>query len=139
MCSFLQCCASRTHCTYFHLSYVSNQPWFGCHLVLVVCRCFADTAARHFDAHSAQILSNFAELVTRELEKDIVLAVQQHETKNLHGLYGQLLRSMDAFAGAILCIDTSKEGWPVVHANAAFSEVAGMLRQSFSRGSQLYT
>lgn len=37
---------------------------------LFICRCIIDKKARKFDAESCRLLSNFAEVVVREIEKD---------------------------------------------------------------------
>ena len=92
-------------------------------------RCFADTAARpEVGARDCQILVNFAELVTRELEKDILLAL--HEAKGREQAqesnpYHTMLRRVDHFEAAMLLVDTSKDGWPLVHANTAWAKLAG--------------
>jgi hypothetical protein len=73
-------------------------------------------------------LVNFAELVTRELEKDILLAL--HEAKGKEQAqknipYNTMLRRVDHFESAMLLVDTSKDGWPLVHANTAWAKLAG--------------
>lgn len=75
--------------------------------ILLSCRCFADDKPREFDDASLRILCNFSELVTRELERDIVLAeARQGQDSQQSDALGQqestgvqqgrlLLRSLD--------------------------------------------
>ncbi|WIA44433.1 hypothetical protein OEZ86_007193 [Tetradesmus obliquus] len=98
--------------------------------------CFADSQPRVFDTSSLQILVNFAELVTRELEKDISLAKQQlaqaSSSKAEHAAqYKLMLRTLDCVTSAVLLVDTSKPDWTII-----VEQVRG--RQSFTlRGVKL--
>lgn len=92
-------------------------------------RCFADTQPRIFDTSSLQILANFSELVTRELEKDIALAQQQQQREQAAAAdrqqqYDLLLRTADCVTSAVLLVDTSKPDWPIVHANSGWDRLS---------------
>jgi len=68
-------------------------------LLLVCClRCFADTKPRVFDTSSLQVLINFSELVSREMEREIVLAKQQYQQQ-------QQQQQAAAAAAAVIPLD----------------------------------
>uniref|UniRef100_A0A383VAX6 GAF domain-containing protein n=1 Tax=Tetradesmus obliquus TaxID=3088 RepID=A0A383VAX6_TETOB len=103
--------------------------------------CFADSQPRVFDTSSLQILVNFAELVTRELEKDISLAKQQlaqasSSKAERAAQYKLMLRTLDCVTSAVLLVDTSKPDWTIVHANSGWqrllNQCAPHSRSSFS-------
>jgi GAF domain-containing protein len=68
--------------------------------------CFADSEPRVFDDASLKLLCNFSELVTRILEKDLVLAHNQQMMKPREALrelqekhrYHMALRSIDSIS-----------------------------------------
>ena len=82
-------------------------------------RCLWDTKPRAFDSASAAILSNFAELVMRELEMDAVMKRQLSISK-------MLKRAMDCYQQGYLFVDVSVPGWRIMHVNQAFSTSTGV-------------
>ncbi|GIL56613.1 hypothetical protein Vafri_11948 [Volvox africanus] len=91
--------------------------------------CFADVAPRPgFDAASCSVMNNLSELVVRHLEKDIALKLKQRDNDLLKATYGQLQRTLDCFDHCVVLIDTSVDGWRVLHANTAWAKLTGVER-----------
>ena len=85
----------------------------------MLCRCLWDTKPRAFDSASAAILSNFAELVTRELEMNAVM-------KRQLSISNMLKRAFDCYHQGYLFVDVSVPGWRIMHVNQAFSTSTGV-------------
>ncbi|WIA09457.1 hypothetical protein OEZ85_008858 [Tetradesmus obliquus] len=79
--------------------------------------CFADAVPRVFDDNSVQIMCNFSELVTREIERDIMLARQQLQLDASASKWAAAaavgadlgkvqLRSLECISSAVLLVDT---------------------------------
>ena len=66
------------------------------------------------------MLSNFAELVVRELEMHAVLQRQLSVSKMLQ-------RAIDCYQQGYLFVDVAAPGWRIMHVNQAFSTCTGML------------
>lgn len=62
-----------------------------------ICSCIIDKEERTFTADNCQMLSNLAEMVVRELEKEVQLEEQRQRTEMLSQENVQLLRAIDAF------------------------------------------
>ncbi|GLC36181.1 hypothetical protein PLESTF_001471200 [Pleodorina starrii] len=91
--------------------------------------CFADVAPRPgFDAASCSVMNNLSELVVRHLEKDIALKLKQRDNDVLKATYGQLQRTLDCFDHCVVLVDTSVEGWRVLHTNSAWAKLTGVER-----------
>ena len=75
---------------------------------------------RAFDSSSTAILSNFAELMVRELEMHAVLQRQLSMAQMLQ-------RAMDCYHQGYLFVDVAAPGWRIMHVNQAFSTCTGML------------
>jgi len=60
-------------------------------------RCIIDKEQRSFTADNCQMLSNLAEMVVRELEKEFLLEEQRQRSEMLSQENTQLLRAIDAF------------------------------------------
>ena len=93
----------------------------GCGLSwpMFLCRCLWDTKPRAFDSNSAAILSNFAELVVRELEMSAVMKMQLN-------MANMLKRAMDCYQQGYLFVDVSSPGWQILHVNQAFTKCTGV-------------
>jgi serine/threonine protein kinase len=91
--------------------------------------CVIDSKPRRFTAEQYLMLCHFAELATRELERDKIMNADQSELKNaLRGAKsatGQVLRAMDALNEAVMLTDVSQPDWPVVYCNDAWSKATG--------------
>ena len=85
----------------------------------MVCRCLWDTKPRAFDSNSAAILSNFAELVVRELEMNAVIKMQLN-------MANMLKRAMDCYQQGYLFVNVSSPGWQILHVNQAFTKCTGV-------------
>lgn len=57
-------------------------------------RCIIDSKQRTFDAESCNVLANMAEMVVREIEKDVML--EQQKLKALE-TSTQLIRALECF------------------------------------------
>jgi GAF domain-containing protein len=57
--------------------------------------CIIDDKPRKFDAESGRMLSNFGEMVVRELEKEKMLALSREESARLAMEKSQLLRAIN--------------------------------------------
>lgn len=85
-----------------------------------------DTKPHRFAPEKYALLAHFAELVTRELEKDVVLRWQQKELAETTAQRTAALRAIDSFSDAVVLCDTARPGWPIVYVNPAFEEAAGL-------------
>ena len=91
--------------------------------------CVIDFTPRHFTAEQYLLLSHFAELATRELERDYV--VRNNNTKLRAALHsanattGHVLRAMDALEEAVMLTDISQPNWPVLYSNSAWGKATG--------------
>lgn len=101
--------------------------------------CFADAVPRVFDDNSVQIMCNFSELVTREIERDIMLARQKLQldagaSKRAAAAVADMdkvqLRSLDCISSAVLLVDTVRPGWPVLHANSSWHRLLQQRQQA---------
>ena len=64
-------------------------------LLYLLCRCIIDSKAAKFSAESCTMLTNFGEMVVRELEKEKILAAQKHEAKALLQVKDNILRAVN--------------------------------------------
>ena len=106
--------------------------------------CIIDFVPRHFTADQYLILAHFAELATRELERESLAAEEQSELKSAltaasttssttttHNTSAptttttprksHALRAIDALDEAVMMTDLSQPDWPVVYCNAAWA------------------
>ena len=80
------------------------------------------------------MLSNLAEMVVRELEKEIMLELQRLRSETLTMENTQLLRAIDAFSEGIVLLDLASDEWPVVFCNEAWEKLTGFKRSSVGSG-----
>lgn len=78
--------------------------------------CIVDFAPRRFTAEQYAILTQFAELATRELERDHMLQAPNASKLKNEALAGGV-RGIDALEEAIMLTDVSQLDWPIVYAN----------------------
>ncbi|KFM28790.1 Serine/threonine-protein kinase CTR1 [Auxenochlorella protothecoides] len=76
-------------------------------------RCLVDFKPRSFPPHMYAILAQFAEIVTRELERDKVLALQKEAITDYALHRNSIVQSLDAVVEPIVVIDTGPSHWPV--------------------------
>ncbi|BDA44488.1 hypothetical protein COCOBI_05-6750 [Coccomyxa sp. Obi] len=77
--------------------------------------CLIDQKPRTLTVEDYRILCNCAEMVVRRLEK------QQVEVLEVTAVDG-LLRSLDALRQPLLLLDMGARGWPILHANEAWTK-----------------
>ncbi|RMZ55188.1 hypothetical protein APUTEX25_005466, partial [Auxenochlorella protothecoides] len=88
-------------------------------------RCLVDFKPRSFPPHMYAILAQFAEIVTRELERDKVLALQKEAITDYALHRNSIVQSLDAVVEPIVVIDTGPSHWPVVYMNPPAGELTG--------------
>ena len=93
--------------------------------------CCIDFKPRRFTADQYMLLCHFAELATRELERDRLL--QQGHTDLRAALNGAavpsghvLFRGMDALDESVMLTDLSQCDWPIVYCNEAWAKSTGI-------------
>ncbi len=91
--------------------------------------CIIDSKPRRFSAEQYLMLCHFAELATRELERESIMKDDQSELETAllgaKSATGQFLRAMDALNEAVMLTDVSQPNWPVVYCNDAWSKATG--------------
>ncbi|KAL6775977.1 FAP402B [Auxenochlorella protothecoides x Auxenochlorella symbiontica] len=87
--------------------------------------CLVDFKPRSFPPHMYAILAQFAEIVTRELERDKVLALQKEAITDYALHRNSIVQSLDAVVEPIVVIDTGPSHWPVVYMNPPAGELTG--------------
>jgi len=96
--------------------------------------CIIDREPRTFTADNCQMLSNLAEMVVRELEKEVLLEEQRQRSEMLSQENTQLLRAIDAFSEGIVLVDVSLDEWPVVFCNEAWESLTCFERDQIGSG-----
>ena len=80
--------------------------------------CIMDPKPRKVDATSAQILSNIAELATRELEKKWAMQLER-------ACLDHVLRSLDCYDQGFLFVEASQAVWQILHVSPAAAQETG--------------
>ncbi|CAL5218507.1 g194 [Coccomyxa viridis] len=88
--------------------------------------CVIDVKPRSLDAEQLMVLANFAEVVVREIEKDIA---RKEETDRLRSQTTGLIGAMDCFSEGIMLVNTDSENWNILFVNDAWSRVTGYTRE----------
>lgn len=78
-----------------------------------------------------QVLTNFSEIVVREIERDdLAKHKAQEATKSREAAEGdgmdRLRRALDALSEALVLVDASQPGWPVVYSNIEWHTLVGL-------------
>ncbi|KAK9908248.1 hypothetical protein WJX75_004806 [Coccomyxa subellipsoidea] len=81
--------------------------------------CIMDPKPRKVDATSAQILSNIAELATRELEKKWAMQLER-------ACLDHVLRSLDCYDQGFLFVEASQAVWQILHVSPAAAQETGL-------------
>ncbi|KAL4447293.1 hypothetical protein ABPG77_007326 [Micractinium sp. CCAP 211/92] len=87
-----------------------------------------DIKPRTIPAEVANLMTNFAELVVRELEKDKARALRQAQLHRdtLHtSPEPPAVRKLAAFDEAVLLCDVSAKGWPILFVNSQWCKATG--------------
>mmetsp|Transcript_8938 Transcript_8938/g.19085 ORF Transcript_8938/g.19085 Transcript_8938/m.19085 type:complete len:704 (-) Transcript_8938:2515-4626(-) len=88
--------------------------------------CIIDNKPRQFDAENCTMLTNFGEMVIREIEKDAMLQMQRQKSEALTQENTQLLRAFDCFSEGVMLCNLSFPTWPVLFVNEAFEKTTTM-------------
>jgi PAS domain-containing protein len=97
--------------------------------------CVIDRESRKFDAESANLLCNFAEMVVREIEKE---KTRVSESAKLQSQTSSLMRAMDAFNEAIMLVDMDLARWTIMFTNDAWLRIMNLQRDK-AVGADLWT
>lgn len=89
--------------------------------------CFVDDKPRKMEAHECIILSNLAEMVVRELERDLALQAAKKSNDRL------MLRALDCFEQGVCFVDTAPVKWQAMHSNAVLAEKVGVPQEEFAK------
>lgn len=81
--------------------------------------CVLDTQPRKLDVEQLNVMSNFAELAVRHIEKDKRLHKQKQTNQSL-------LRSLNCFDEGMLLLDLGQSEWKILFANEAWKEMTGV-------------
>lgn len=85
------------------------------------CRCVVDTQPRRFELDEVALICNFAELIMRMLEGQVM---QNRPSSNI--LKGEHSRGPAAYQQAFAIIDAHAAGWPILASTPSFDEMAGL-------------
>jgi len=90
--------------------------------------CCADDTPRAWDARECTILANFAEMVTAQLESNVVMSMQRKKQELLLGAAARQRSALGVAKGGrcVLCVEVAggDEGWEVVHATPDMAELS---------------
>ncbi|KAF5839076.1 hypothetical protein DUNSADRAFT_1693 [Dunaliella salina] len=91
--------------------------------------CFADFKPRaDFDACQGMILNNLAEMVVRQIEKDMLLQLRKHSNEEADKIHSQLQRAADCVEDCVALVDVSQPGWRIMYVNAVWEKIMGCSR-----------
>uniref|UniRef100_A0A7S3VRN2 Protein kinase domain-containing protein n=1 Tax=Dunaliella tertiolecta TaxID=3047 RepID=A0A7S3VRN2_DUNTE len=91
--------------------------------------CFADFKPRaDFDACQGMILNNLAEMVVRQIEKDMLLQLRKHSNEEADKIHSQLKRAADCVEDCVALVDVSQPGWRIMYVNAVWDKIMGCSR-----------
>ncbi|KAK2077417.1 hypothetical protein QBZ16_004262 [Prototheca wickerhamii] len=88
--------------------------------------CVVDVEPRHFPPAMYSVLAHFAEILTRELERDRMRAAQEAALRAQAALSRSFVRGLDGVHERLIALDPADPAWPVVYANAAAAELLGL-------------
>ncbi|GLC39870.1 hypothetical protein PLESTF_000919300 [Pleodorina starrii] len=94
--------------------------------------CIIDNKPRPFDAESCNMLANMAEMVVREIEKDLLLEAQKAKSAQLYRENNQLIRALDCFSEGIMLVNMSLPTWPIMFVNEAWEKATGIPKDSLT-------
>lgn len=80
-----------------HIRFYAGCPLVAANKLRLGSLCIIDNKPRCFDAESCNMLTNMAEMVVREIEKDVMLEAQKAKSVQLHLENNQLIRALDCF------------------------------------------
>ncbi|PRW44843.1 prolyl endopeptidase-like isoform A [Chlorella sorokiniana] len=86
--------------------------------------CVFDFKPRSFSPAQYAMLSHFAELAVREMERELALEEQRQLRAGPAEMH--LTRALDTFHEGVILLDLSSTMWHIVYANTAFREAAHM-------------
>ncbi|BDA44406.1 probable mitogen-activated protein kinase kinase kinase 11 at C-terminar half [Coccomyxa sp. Obi] len=109
-----------------HIRFYAGAPLVTSNGMRLGSLCVIDTEPRHLDAEQLMVLANFAEVVVREIEKDIA---RKEETDRLRSQTSGLIGAMDCFSEGIMLVNTDSEMWNILFVNDAWSRVTGFSRE----------
>lgn len=80
---------------------------------------------------SRQVLANFSEIVSREIERDSLVQRKVAQSKipspdDSSAEIDRLRRALDALSEALILVDAGRPGFPVVYSNVEWRDLAGM-------------
>ncbi|KAL4857667.1 Mitogen-activated protein kinase kinase kinase 9 [Chlorella vulgaris] len=88
--------------------------------------CVFDFKPRRFDATKYTMLAHFAEIVVREMERELVMLLQQREMSSARSAETHLTRAMDSFHEGIILLDLSQSSWHILYSNDTFRRLTGL-------------
>ncbi|KAI3426335.1 hypothetical protein D9Q98_008708 [Chlorella vulgaris] len=88
--------------------------------------CVFDFKPRRFDATKYTMLAHFAEIVVREMERELVMLLQQREMSSARSAETHLTRAMDSFHEGIILLDLSQSSWHILYSNDTFRRITGL-------------
>ncbi|KAK9915712.1 hypothetical protein WJX75_003037 [Coccomyxa subellipsoidea] len=109
-----------------HIRFYAGAPLVTSNGMRLGSLCVIDKEPRHLDAEQLMVLANFAEVVVREIEKDIA---RKEETDRLRSQTTGLIGAMDCFSEGIMLVNTDSEMWNILFVNDAWSRVTGFSRE----------
>lgn len=83
------------------------------------CSCLAHVEPVNLTAEQYNLLTGFAEMALRELERDHHAALTQRRHEHM-------LRTANCFKSGVLLCDVAEPSWPILFANAAWTGLTGM-------------
>ncbi|GIL48868.1 hypothetical protein Vafri_5296 [Volvox africanus] len=115
-----------------HIRFYAGCPLVATNKLRLGSLCIIDNKPRSFDAESCNMLANMAEMVVREIEKDMLLEAQKAKSEQLYRENNQLIRALDCFNEGIMLVNMSLPTWPIMFVNEAWEKATGIPKDSLT-------
>ncbi|GFR53121.1 hypothetical protein Agub_g15837 [Astrephomene gubernaculifera] len=118
-----------------HIRFYAGCPLVAANGLRLGSLCIIDSRPRPgFDAESCNMLANMAEMVVREVEKDVALEAHRRQSERLTRENVQLIRALDCFSEGIMLLNMSLPSWPILFANEAWERATGLNKERLAGG-----
>ncbi|GAX75883.1 hypothetical protein CEUSTIGMA_g3326.t1 [Chlamydomonas eustigma] len=112
-----------------HIRFYAGTPLVGSNGHRYGSLCIIDRKPVKFNAESCTMLSNFGEMVVRQIEKDMALEQQQQKNDVLTQEKSNMLRAISMISEAIMMLDLSQPEWMVLFVNDAMENETGVHKE----------
>ncbi|KAK9815222.1 hypothetical protein WJX72_000200 [[Myrmecia] bisecta] len=106
----------------FYAASPLTDPYQGFHGNM----CLVDFEPHAFEPENLDMLDSMADMVVRETKSEAILAESRRASSHLARANSSLMQAIETFHTALLLVDVSLPGWPVLLANDAFVEATAI-------------